>query len=223
MEEVAHKKYLIDWFTGKWPGSPARGELYNDDPRLGDARLCGTTASLCGLESAQTPIETELALACDVMLHAWMLTQSGIPVLYSGDEVGQLNDNTYHLDPEKSSDSRYLHRGDFDWERAALREDLTTCQGRLFAAIRKLESIRASEPVFRADARISTFDTGSDCVLGVCRELDGAHFLGLFNFSKNPTHVFLGNTPFMDLVGKQTVTQASVSLPAYGFLWLKDA
>ena len=29
-----------------------RGELYNDDPTLGDARLCGTTASLCGVEAA---------------------------------------------------------------------------------------------------------------------------------------------------------------------------
>ena len=40
--EVAHKKYLNDYFTGKWPGSGSRGVLYNDDPRLGDARLCGT-------------------------------------------------------------------------------------------------------------------------------------------------------------------------------------
>ena len=223
MEEVTHKKYLNDWFTGKWPGSPARGELYNDDPRLGDARLCGTTASLCGLESAQTPEETALALACDVMLHAWMLTQSGIPVLYSGDEIGQLNDHSYHLDPEKRADSRYLHRGDFDWEKAALRVDLTTYQGRLFAALRKLERIRASERVFRADAKISTFDTGSDCVLGVCRELDGERFLGLFHFGENPTHVFLGDIPFIDLVENQGVAQKTVHLPAYGFLWLKEA
>ena len=52
MEEVPHKKYLNDFLTGKWPGSAARGELYNDDPTSGDARLCGTTASLCGLEQA---------------------------------------------------------------------------------------------------------------------------------------------------------------------------
>lgn len=223
IEEVPHKKYLNNWFTGKWPGSPARGELYNDDPRLGDARLCGTTASLCGLESAKTQEETDLALACDVMLHAWMLTQSGIPVLYSGDEIGQLNDNTYHLDPEKAADSRYLHRGDFDWERAELREDLTTCQGRLFTALRQLEAIRASEQVFRADARISTFDTGSDCVLGVRRELGRERFLGLFNFSGNHSRISLGNAPFIDLVEKRAVIQTSVNLPAYGFLWLKDA
>ena len=223
MEEVAHKKYLNDWFTGKWPGSRSRGELYNDDPRLGDARLCGTTASLCGLESAQTPEETELALACDVMLHAWMLTQSGIPVLYSGDEIGQLNDNDYHLDKEKCADSRYLHRGDFDWETAELRRAPATCQGRLFAALRKLETIRASERVFRADAKISTFDTGSDCVLGVCRELDGERFLGLFNFNEHPALISLGDITFMNLVEKEYVTQKTVDLPAYGFSWLKEA
>ena len=103
-QEVPHKKYLNDWFTGKWPGSDSRGELYNDDPTLGDARLCGTTASLCGVEAAdfeQAPLKMERAISCDLMLHAWMLVQSGIPVLYSGDEIGQLNDYTYHDDPER--------------------------------------------------------------------------------------------------------------------------
>ena len=221
MEEVAHKKYLNDWFTGKWPGSPARGELYNDDPRLGDARLCGTTASLCGLESAQTPEETEMALACDVMLHAWMLTQSGIPVLYSGDEIGRLNDNTYHQNPDRCADSRYLHRGDFDWETAELRSDPATCQGRLFAALRELETIRASERVFRADVKISTFDTGSDCVLGVCRELDGERLLGLFNFREAAAQVVLEDTVMTDLVHKNKAAAKEIPLAPYGFAWLK--
>ena len=37
--EVAHKKYLNDWFTGKLPGSPSKGELYNDDPPAGGCPL----------------------------------------------------------------------------------------------------------------------------------------------------------------------------------------
>ena len=125
-DEVAHKRYLNDWFTGRFPGSHARGELYNDDPRLGDARLCGTTASLCGLEAAEDekdPFLLERALACHLTLHAWMLSQSGIPVIYSGDEVGRLNDYTYHGDPDRREDSRYLHRGRFQWELAGLRRD----------------------------------------------------------------------------------------------------
>jgi amylosucrase len=222
MEEVSHKKYMNDWFTGKWPGSWSRGELYNDDPRLGDARLCGTTASLSGLEAARTAGETELALACDIMLHAWMLTQSGIPVLYSGDEVGQLNDYTYHADPDKAADSRYVHRGSFDWDKAELRKDPEAVQGKLFAALRKLERIRSEEAVFRADARVSTFDTGSHQVLGVCRELDGERLTALFNFSERSIPVAMEACALTDLVEKKSITEERIELPAYGFYWLKS-
>lgn len=52
------------------------------------------------------------------MLHAYMMVQSGIPMLYSGDEIGQVNDYTYKNDPEKRVDSRYIHRGKFDWKLA---------------------------------------------------------------------------------------------------------
>ena len=222
MEEVSHKKYMNDWFTGKWPGSWSRGELYNDDPRLGDARLCGTTASLSGLEAARTAGETELALACDIMLHAWMLTQSGIPVLYSGDEVGQLNDYTYHADPDKAADSRYVHRGSFDWDKAELRKDPEAVQGKLFTALRKLERIRSEEAVFRADARVSTFDTGSHQVLGVCRELDGERLTALFNFSERTIPVEMEACRLTDLVEKKSITEERIELPAYGFYWLKS-
>ena len=54
----------------------------------------------------------------DLMLHAYMLTQSGIPMLYSSDEVGRLNDYSYKDDPDKAADSRYIHRGAFQWDLA---------------------------------------------------------------------------------------------------------
>ena len=87
---MAHKKFLNDYFTGKGYNSDSRGELYNDDPRLGDARLCGTTASLSGLEAGQYEANADKidqAIACDLMLHGYLLAQSGIPVLYSGDAI----------------------------------------------------------------------------------------------------------------------------------------
>ena len=52
IQEVPHKNFLNQYLTGHASGSTARGELYNSDPASGDARLCGTTASLCGLEKA---------------------------------------------------------------------------------------------------------------------------------------------------------------------------
>ena len=190
-DEVAHKKYLNDWFTGKFPGSDARGELYNDDPRLGDARLCGTTASLCGMEAADfegDPFKLERAIACDLTLHAWMLSQSGIPVIYSGDEIGQLNDYTYHNDPEKQSDSRYIHRGAFQWGLAGFRNDPETRQGKLFQALRRLETIRAGEPCFDGDAQVSVLDSGNDHVLALCRRSGERELICLFNFSNQFVH-----------------------------------
>lgn len=102
-------------------GSDARGELYNDDPVLQDARLCGTTASLCGLEAAgfeQNEEKTAQAIQRIEMLNAYLFIQSGIPVIYSGDEIGQVNDYSYKEseDYDRRSDSRYIHRGHFRWD-----------------------------------------------------------------------------------------------------------
>lgn len=185
-EETAHKKYLNDWFTGKWPQSPSRGELYNDDPRLGDARLCGATASLCGIEAAEEEKDSlllERALSCDLTLHAFMLSQSGIPVLYSGDEIGQLNDWSYHQNPEKQADSRYLHRGDFLWERAELRENRQSREGKLFWGLKRLEAIRAGEPCFDIEADVAVEKSGSPHVLALSRRKDGRELICLYNFS----------------------------------------
>ncbi len=186
INEAAHKKYLNDYFTGKWPGSGGRGELYNDDPRLGDARLCGTTASLCGVEAAdyeQDPFKLERAIACDLTLHAWMLSQSGIPVIYSGDEVGQLNDWSYKEDPERREDSRYIHRGRFQWELAALRGDGSTRQGKQFQLLRRMEELRAGERCFDPEADVWVEDSGSRHVLALVRRRGERELVCLFNFS----------------------------------------
>ena len=162
MEEVPHKKFLNAYFTGNWPGSLARGELYNDDPASGDARLCGTTASLCGLEGALKAGDeaaAERAVDFDLMLHTLMMTLSGIPMLYSGDEIGQQNDYSYKEDPAKAADSRYVHRGRFDWEAAGKRKEEGTVQYRLFQGIRKLKKLRETYPVFLNAASVRTVET----------------------------------------------------------------
>lgn len=224
ISEIPHKKFLNDYFTGKFPDSNARGELYNNDPRLGDARLCGTTASLCGIEAALEEKDTdklEKSIDCDIMLHAYMLTQSGIPVLYSGDEIGQLNDYSYHDNPEKSVDSRYLHRGKFNWKLAENCDDSDTVQGRIFQSILKLEKCRAENEVFRAEADFQTVDTGSDSVLGICREYENKKLLAYFNFSDNPQSAFLdGVKSGRDLFTDDEVCSISIELKPYCFSWL---
>ena len=224
-DEVAHKRYLNNWFTGKWPGSSARGELYNDDPRLGDARLCGTTASLCGLEAADyegNPFKLERAIACNLTLHAWMLSQSGIPVIYSGDEVGQLNDYTYHNDPDKCEDSRYIHRGRFQWGLAEYRDDPDTYQGKLFQGLRRLETIRAGEPCFDAGADVWVEDSGDSRVLALCRRTEDRELVCLFNFSGEFVHAGVNREgSYTELMyGTQYDSIHSIELWPNGFAWL---
>lgn len=224
MEEVPHKRFLSDYFTGKWPGSMARGELYNDDPSSGDARLCGTTASLCGLEGA---LETgnqeaeEKAVACDQMLHAFMMTLSGIPMLYSGDEIGQLNDYSYRNDPAKAADSRYVHRGKFHWEMAAKRTEKGTVQQRLFSGIRRLEEIRKKLPVFLNAAAVRTADTGDPAVLCLIRELDGEKLAAIFNFSGEEKTAYI-NEPgtYRDLLSEEDLEGVNVPMGPYGARWM---
>jgi len=223
MEQAPHKKYLNDYFTGKFEGSVSRGELYNDDPVLQDARLCGTTASLVGIEAALWDKDEEaldLAIDADIMLHAFMFTQSGIPVIYSGDEVGQLNDYMYHADINKKFDSRYLHRGKFDWKLAEERKKADSYQGRIFNALRKLETLRAENAVFASRADFYPVVTGSQSVLGICREFKGEKLLALFNFCEREQTVFFDNeAAYTDLYTGEEQESMQAVLKPYGFLW----
>ncbi len=226
IEEVPHKKYLNDVLTGRGYGSDARGELYNDDPRLGDARLCGTTASLCGLETAlyeNNPDKVKQAVACDLMLHAYLLIQSGIPVLYSGDEVGQLNDYSYKEDPDKCADSRYLHRGKFQWEKLKETDKNYRVSMEIFHTIRKMEQIREQHPVFNGKADVWTFDTGYSHVLGIGRYLDGEEIRAYFNFSEYELdEVWMPmdeGREYTDLLSGMTMEAAGNHLSGYGCRW----
>ena len=225
MEEPSHKRYLNDYFTGKIEGSVSRGELYNDDPVTQDARFCGTTASMCGIEAAGFEGDTEkmqTAIQEDLMLHAYMLTQSGIPMLYSGDELGQVNDYSYKDDAEKASDSRYLHRGAFLWELAEKRKDLSTVQGQLFQMLNRLEQIRRQENVFSQEAEVYTYDVHNDSILGILREYKGERFIALFNFSENEQTAWMQEEGiFRNLVNGEIVEVKDPVLKGYEFVWMK--
>lgn len=223
IDEVAHKKFLNDYFTGKGYNSDSRGELYNDDPRLGDARLCGTTASLSGLEAGQYEANADKidqAIACDLMLHGYLLAQSGIPVLYSGDEIGQTNDYTYKNDPDKWADSRYLHRGNFPWDKVEKKDPVAM---KIFDALRHMEDIRASHDVFSCNANVYTIETGCASVLGIVREYAGHELRAFFNFSNMDQLIWTMPEEqadiYTDLISGKTLRELGAVMPRYGCWW----
>ena len=225
MDEPSHKRYLNDFFTGKHPGSDSRGELYNDDPVTQDASFCGTTASMCGIEAALFEKDDEKlkrGIREDLMLHAYMLTQSGIPMLYSSDEIGRLNDYSYKEDPDKAADSRYIHRGAFQWELAEKRNSKSSVEGQIFQTLSRMEQIRSQESVFDKDCDVYTYDVHDDSILCILRQKGNERFIGIFNFSDSEKTAWMQEEgTFRDLITDQTLELKDVELPAYGFMWCK--
>lgn len=204
-DPLLHKKYLYEFFEGSFPGSFARGERYNYDPATGDARTCGTAASLCGIEKGLyegDPAQVSLGIRRDLMMHAAMMCMGGFPMLFSGDEIGQLNGYGYREDPALREDSRNLHRTPFSWADAALRSREGTVQQRVWTGLRQLEQLRASEPCFGPEAQVTTWDTHNDHVLALVRRRGDEVLVCLFNFSPAEQYAALDAMPgiFTDLL-----------------------
>ena len=226
-DEKAHKRFLSDWFQGHWEGSVSRGELYNDDPASGDARQCGTTASLCGIEKAgfeHNSAAMERAVRFDLTLHAMMFMQTGLPLLYSGDELAQVNEYSYKDDPKKAEDSRYLHRGKFRWELAEHAHDLDTPEGQVFCGLNALGALRKTNPAFGAGADVWTLDTGDDGVLAIGRYFEGQKIIGVFNFTPWDKKVTFPHDPgeFTDMLTGGLHILQDLPVPSYGFYYLEQ-
>ena len=222
IDPLAHKKYLYEFFEGSFPGSFARGERYNYNPATQDARTCGTTASLCGIEKGlYEGDEGQVALGVrrDLMMHAAVMCMAGFPMLSSGDEIGQLNGYGYHDDPILREDSRNLHRTPFSWDNAARRTMPGTVQQRLWDGLRQLEKLRAGQPCFGPGAWVTTWDTHNNSVLAIVRRTGDETMACLFNFSGLAQTVWLDGLEgeFSDLISGERACCPSGTLGPYQY------
>lgn len=186
IEPRSHRRFLTDFYTGRFEGSFARGLLFQEDPTTGDARVSGMAASLCGLEralEAKDDDECELAIRRVLLLQGIVLTIGGIPLIYSGDEIAMLNDYSYRDDPEKDGDTRWVHRPRFDWDKAERRREPDTIEGRMYLGLLKLVRIRQQNEAFsKGDTEI--IDVGNNHVFGYFRYHAGHNVLVLANFTE---------------------------------------
>jgi amylosucrase/maltose alpha-D-glucosyltransferase/alpha-amylase len=181
-----HRRFLTQFFTGRFKGSFARGAPFQENKQTGDARISGTCASLCGLEKAieeKDDKEIDLAVRRILLLHGVIITIGGIPLIYLGDEIGTLNDYDYDKDPAKTGDSRWLHRSRFDWDRANQHNDPDTIPGRIYQGLLRLIQLRYQNLAFTR-AETEFVDTGTKHVFGYFRNHDQYSVLVLANFSE---------------------------------------
>lgn len=185
-EPLAHRRFLTEFYTGRFEGSFARGEPFQVDPTSGSARVSGTCASLCGLEAAIAEGDdgaVDLAVRRTLLLHGIITLVGGMPMLYLGDEIAMLNHYGYTEDPEKVGDSRWLHRAPFDWERAELRNDPDSPTGRVYHGLLRLIRLRTRNMAF-AESETQFLDTGNDHVLGFMRSHEETTVFVLANFTE---------------------------------------
>ncbi len=212
-----HRRFLNDFYVGRHDASFAEGEPFQENPETGDARVCGTCASLCGLGKAlaeEDEEEIELALRRILLIHGVIFTIGGIPLIYLGDEIGMLNDHSYHQDLEKEGDARWLHRPKFDWEKAKKRTESGTVEHLLHSGLLKLAQMRLNnDTIARGETEI--VDAGNDHVFAWFRTTPEQTVLCLANFSDQPQVVEaprlrqLGlRKALVDIVAGQTVIAA---------------
>lgn len=186
MAPADHRRFLGEFFTGRFDGSFARGLPFQENKETGDMRVSGSCASLAGLESAlemDDQAAVEQAIQRILLLHGVILTIGGIPLIYLGDELGILNDYGYERDTEKVGDTRWIHRPFFDWEAAELRHDKESVAGRIYLGLLRLIQVRQQNLAFsRAETEI--VDTGNEHVFGYFRQHDEQSVLVLANFSE---------------------------------------
>ena len=207
IDPFRHKEFLYHFYEGSVPGSWSMGELYNYDAASGDARSCGTTASLCGIEKAlytHDKPSLERGIDRDLLMHKAMAFLRGFPMLNCGDEIAQLNGWNYKEDPDRVEDSRNLHRSKFNWRAAAKRSEPGTLQNRLWEGMAELRQMR-DDPCFAPDAWVTTWDTHNQSVLAIVRKVDDAVLLGLFNFSQADQTAYLDSIEGVALPGSETL------------------
>jgi amylosucrase len=232
---LRHRRFLNDYFAGKFPGSFARGALFQENAATGDARISGTSASLSGLEQA---LEVGEGLLIDqairrlILIYSVAFSYSGIPLIYMGDELALLNDRTYEKDPALADDNRWMHRPRMDWDAAARRTDRDTVESRVFSELCRMIEAKRSLPALHAAGSVTPLWTDNHRVFAFVRSHPrGGRFLGLANFSDLPESCDVrvladarlsDPAPALISEGRLDVRDGRIHIPSLGFLWLVD-
>jgi amylosucrase len=227
----AHRAFLSDFYDGTFPGTFARGALFQENPATGDKRISGSFASLAGLEKAIAEGDmaaAEQAVQRILLGHALISAWGGIPLIYMGDELALLNDYSYRDVPEHAHDSRWIHRPRMDWTAAETRQDGHSHASRVWLGLRHILARRRATPALHAAHPIRVVPCESPQVMAFRRDAPTGTLLCLFNFAESWAHVpevwarEQGVTRMHDELSNHPVEthHGNIVLPPYARVWL---
>lgn len=226
-----HRRFLADFYAGSYAGSPARGALFQVNPKTGDARINGSSASLAGLEDALDRDDAEAVdRAIDRLLvgHALIASYGGIPLIYMGDEIGMLNDYSQLEQSGQADDGRWIHRPRMDWDRAEKAAAGVGVGGRILAGITQILQRRQAVDAFHGAYPTRVIALGNSRLFAFLREAPTGPVLCAFNLGADYEAVSAqllranGVVRFVDLLSQSDVTLHDdvLYLPPYGRIWL---
>ncbi|MBC7479277.1 MAG: alpha-amylase family protein [Pseudorhodobacter sp.] len=227
----AHRAFLSNFYEGSFPGTFARGALFQVNAATGDKRISGSFASLAGLEKAQAEGDfagAEMAVQRILLGHALIAAFGGIPLIYMGDELAMLNDYSSLEEAAHRHDSRWIHRPRMDWHTAKFRHSDEGAAGHVFRGIKEILHRRALTPALHGAHPVRIVETGTSGVFGFVRAAPTGVLLGLFNMTEHwlnlPEQVArgLGVTLMHDALSGSVVTahHGQIALPPYARVWL---
>jgi amylosucrase len=187
-----HRKFLKDYLSGNYKGSPATGALFSVNPKTQDARISGSLASLCGLEKASQENDAaaiETALRKIILMQAHSFFIGGIPMIFYGDELGYTNDYSYLQDPGKSYDNRWMHRPVIDWNRNEKIDEAGSIEQRVFQSTQSLINIRKLLTVAGDFKNLTWLTPHNTHIAGYLRSYDEQRLFCLFNFSNEMAYL----------------------------------
>lgn len=227
-----HRNFLNQFYSGSFEGSFACGVPFQHNEITGDMRVCGTMASLAGLEQAlllKDDVLTEMAVARIRMLYGVLCSIGGIPLIFMGEEWGVLNDYGYSSDPEKVDDSRWVHRPEMDWKLLQQKKRKNSVRKKLFEMMKQVIHLRQEAEALCGN-HMKLLEVHNSQVLVFLRWHDSNLLWVVANFSEKPQTISLqqlrtqGYAHFL----KDAFTQYEFStmepfeLAPYELLWLQE-
>ncbi|MEO6299489.1 MAG: alpha-amylase, partial [Paracoccaceae bacterium] len=227
----AHRNFLSSFYEGSFPGTFAKGALFQFNEATGDKRISGSFASLAGLEKALVEGDSDgadLAVQRILLGHALIAGFGGIPLIYMGDELAMLNDYGYLKVAEHAHDSRWIHRPRMDWHAASYRHSDDGALGRVFRGVKGILARRRATPALHAAYPVEILDGGVTGLFAYRRLAPGGVLVGLYNMTEhwlNLSEVAArqwGVTLMHDALSDNWVTahHGQIALPPYGRVWL---
>ncbi len=239
LDGAAHRKFLSDYYSGDFPGTHARGLVFQENKRTADRRISGSGASLAGLEVALhndtkkgDARAVELSIKRLLLGHALVLGYGGIPLLYMGDELAALNDYGFMTAPEHAADNRWVHRPMMDWQvaNAAIAGRAAPHVQQMFDGLKTLIAARQRTPQLHAMRDTVILESPNAQVFAYERPHPLGSLLCLYNFSEELQVIpawFLGNRGLGQATDSITnkpleVRDGFVWLEGYAAVWLRS-